>query len=188
MAVLKRRAWSSESTVTTGNVFVPRVSTLYASWDDPPRSLEAGPNLQTWRLAVRKSKPWSTDPIVKLELLDESGVVLDTPIADVPVSSTTPVILAGTWDASVFPFLDGSGARMLLTSINTKGRTRVDVAALQWQPVLGDVVAVGLGMRWNVRRNVASSPLSLRWNILESGALYPTEALYPSETLYPGGT
>lgn len=160
-----RRAWWKYSQHTTGNIFVPRMSQMLLSWDNPPRLLEPGPNLQQWRVTVRRSAQDATDPLVKLELLDESGAVLDIPIDDEVVSGNSPVVLEGTWNAARLPFNDGTGARALLTCVNPKGNTKVDVAAMQWVPALSDAVGKNLSANWRVKKTVASQPIAFIWNV-----------------------
>jgi hypothetical protein len=156
------------------------------SFDDPPRVLaEGSESLQEWRIRARKSANGGPDPVVRLELVDgASGDVLETVIEDEVVSVTDSIVLEGTWDAAILPAQSGLSVEARLTSINTKGHTRVDIAALQWAPVMSDSIAAFVGVRWNVRSNVASAPLNLRWNVSVPG-LYPEENLYPANNLYP---
>ncbi len=160
----KHRGWWHPGEISTGNVFVPRMSQAQVSFDDPPGDLDLGINLQQWLIRVRNL--YENNPTIRVDLL-ENGVVKDTPIPEQPVTEDD-IVFEGSWDATVLQNYDGKSVEALLTSINDKGRTRVELASLKWKPVVSKKARRKLDIRWKVRTRVAANPLSVRWNVLGS--------------------
>lgn len=105
-----------------------------ASFPTPTGNPTAGAGLQEFRALVRKTNH-STDPTVTLELY-ENGALVATLVSAQTVSSTSGVVIAGTWDASSLGTADGSLVEIRVVGTtgggNPNNRASLEVGALEW--------------------------------------------------------
>lgn len=101
------------------------------SFPTPASTLTTGPGLQEFRVQVRKTAE-TTDPTCVVELY-EAGVLVSTVVASTTISSTTGVVLSGTWNAT-----GRTAASIECRVVGTVGsgsaanRASVEVGAVEW--------------------------------------------------------
>lgn len=107
---------------------------LRVSFPTPSGSLTTGAGLQGIRVLVRKTGQ-STNPTVVVELW-QSGSLVSTLVASTTVSSTTGVVLAGSFDASSLSDPTGAGVEVRVNGTPGGGspsnRASVEVGAIEW--------------------------------------------------------
>lgn len=115
---------------------------LGASYGLPDRPLKTGAGLQEFRVLVRKAGGIN-DPTVSVELY-EAGVFIANVVASQALTSTTGVVLSGTWDASLLSNPDGSGVEVRVVGTAPGGanadRSTVEVGAVEWNATLEAVL------------------------------------------------
>lgn len=112
------------------------------SFPTPASTLTAGAGLQEFRVQVRKTAQ-STDPTCVVELY-EAGVLVSTVVASTTISSTTGVVLSGTWDAT-----GRTAASIECRVVGTVGggaaanRASVEVGAVEWNAAVNLAATIG---------------------------------------------
>lgn len=127
------------------------------SFPAPSGSLTTGAGLQAFRALVRKTAQ-STDPDVVMELW-EAGALVSTLIAAQALSSTTGIVLTGTFDASSLAAGNGQDVECRVTGTpgggNPGNRASVEVGAVAWD-VTYDASAAAVFRAGGPRRGTRS--------------------------------
>ena len=107
---------------------------LRVSFPLPSGNLNTGAGLQEFRVRVRKTTG-STAPTCVVELW-ENGSLVTTVVASTSVTSTTGVVLSGTWDASLLSNISGANVECRVVGTvgggNPGNRAAVEVGAVEW--------------------------------------------------------
>jgi len=106
------------------------------SFGTPATSPTTGAGLQEFRVQIRKSSSGGNSATWSLELW-ENGVIVGSALATGTVTSTTGVVVSGTWNASSLGTSDGSLVECALIqtggATGTPGNRRaVEVGAFEW--------------------------------------------------------
>lgn len=154
----------------------------HVSFLTPSSSLNTGAGLQEFRCLVRKTNQ-STNPTATVDLY-ENGTLITNLVSSTTISTTTGIVLSGTWNASLLGTSDGSLVECRITGTPGGGspgnRASVEVGAIEW----------------NANYTVpASGGPSTNFVRPASGQLYPrnaysTGSLFSSRTgiIWPRGT
>lgn len=103
---------------------------------NPAGPLKVGAGLQEFRVRVRKVGTATSHPSCKVELYEAGGTTpLATPISSTSVSSTTGVVLSGTWNANLLADISGAQVEAAIVGIGiTDGSVEPD--GFKWLPSL----------------------------------------------------
>ena len=106
------------------------------SFPSPSGNLTTGAGLQEFRAWIRRSQTaGGNDPTVDLELY-EAGTLVTQISLGTTVTSTTGVILAGTWDASALAAVSGVDVECRIVGHRSGGapgsRRTIEVGAVEW--------------------------------------------------------
>lgn len=104
------------------------------SFPTPTGEPTVGAGLQEFRALVRKTNH-STDPTATIEVY-ENGSLVTTLVSSQTISSTTGVVLSGTWNASSLSTSNGSQVELRVSGTpgggNPNNRASVEVGAVEW--------------------------------------------------------
>ena len=103
---------------------------------DPSAPPETGPDVQEFRVLLRKDASGGNDPTYDLELWETGGATpLATLVSGATLSSDTGVVVSATWDASLLATADGSAVGLLVAGHRSGGdpnnRPTVEVGAAE---------------------------------------------------------
>ncbi len=107
------------------------------SFPTPSGDLTVGAGLQEFRVLVRKTNH-STNPTCTVDLY-ENGSLVTNLVSSTTISTTSGIVLSGTWNASSLSNINGSlvECRVVGTpgSGNPSNRASVEVGAIEWNAV-----------------------------------------------------
>lgn len=110
-------------------------TSVRATFTTPSPNPTAGAGLQSFRVQWRKTSQ-STNPTCAVDLYENGGLVTANVVSSTAVSSTTGVVVSGTWDAASLSSSDGSGVEILVTCTVGGGaagnRASGEVGAVEW--------------------------------------------------------
>lgn len=113
----------------------------------PSGNPTVGPSLQEFRVLVRKTNH-PTDPTCSLKVFENGSELLQL-ILDQTISSTSGVVLSGTFNASSLGTADGSLVELQIEgtpgSGNPGNRASVEVGAVEWNAEVTVAAAGGTG-------------------------------------------
>jgi RHS repeat-associated protein len=117
-------------------------TSLRAGFPTPPGDPTQGPDLQEFRVLLRKDAAGGNDPTYDLELWESGGGALLWPLASgVTLSSDTGEVVSATWDASLLGTADGSAVELVIVGNRSGGspssRRTVEVGAVEWNVDFG---------------------------------------------------
>lgn len=146
----------------------------HVSFPPPTGNPTTGAGLQKFKIWVKKAGGSST-PSVRVDLYENGIELANGVITATSVTSTTGVLLSGTWDATLLTNADGSGVEAYVDGINSLGkptnRAAISVGAVEWNVDYTTVVAptlsfsitnndVGFGTWPNTNKRWANSAKS----------------------------
>jgi hypothetical protein len=126
-----------------------------APLSDPTHTLATGAGTGEIRMQVRK-KGSGTNPTARAEVRNAAGTLLATPIADTAVSSTTGVVLTGTFDQA--NILNPTDVVIRMVGTGAAGGL-VELGAVEWNAQYTATPPVAL-----VRRRFISKKALVRAN------------------------
>ncbi len=114
---------------------------LRVGFADPWALLQTGPDVQEFRVLLRKDAAGGNDPTYDLELWETGGATpLATLVSGATLSSDTGVVVSATWDASLLATADGSAVELRVVGHRSGGqqskRRTVEVGAAEWNAKL----------------------------------------------------
>ncbi|MDH3194745.1 MAG: hypothetical protein OEL78_00380 [Hyphomicrobiales bacterium] len=105
------------------------------SFPSPTSNLTAGAGRQEFRILARQNASGGNNPSVTVELY-ENGAPVSTLISGQTISSTTGIVLSGTWDAASLASISGADVECRVLGNRAGGppanRRTVEIGAIEW--------------------------------------------------------
>lgn len=112
-----------------------RTTSVRATFTTPTGPPTDGAGLQSFRIQWRKTSQ-STNPSCSVDLYESGVLITSNIVASTAVSSTTGVVVSGTWDSTSLTVNNGSGVEILVSCAvggGTPGnRASGEVGAVEW--------------------------------------------------------